>query len=345
MVTVIIPTNRFHCIENVFKQCINNYNGNLFRFEIHDSSIDNDIENLYKKYKKKNIYYYKYNRNISVDEKAIAAINRIKTSFFWLMGDGILPDFNSIEKIIQKSIILNIDILTVDTANRIGYLRQDTDYLINKIYIFKDPVKYAKKYFSKLTFWGASIIKTSFYLNAFSEKILGKYHKYSIPWWIAGSLFDIVNIYYRKKRNFKLGVVYTNFISYNPEKKDHWWTSDEKYYVYVFLKFNLTVNLLPKLYDSEKEYIIYFFRNDTLVNTRYLLELREKNILNYKTIQKYKREIINVKGFYYKMLFFSFIPVRIAHIVCILKSIIKQILKNFRGEAHESCTFSRWFWN
>lgn len=53
MVTVIIPTNRFHCIENVFKQCINNYNGNLFRFEIHDSSIDNDIENLYKKYKKK----------------------------------------------------------------------------------------------------------------------------------------------------------------------------------------------------------------------------------------------------------------------------------------------------
>ena len=45
-ICVVIPTNRFFCIEKIIKDSIIPYSGKLFVFEIHDSSDNNKIKEL-----------------------------------------------------------------------------------------------------------------------------------------------------------------------------------------------------------------------------------------------------------------------------------------------------------
>ena len=327
MITVIIPTNRFECLKVIFEKCINLYKGTLFKFAVHDSSEDNDIKNLclqYCKTKKCNLQYYQYNPSLSVDIKAINAIKTINSDYFWLFGDGNLVNFNEMEQLLISNDFMRYDVLNIDTLDRRGYLGQDKEKCANYIYAYEKPVEYARKYFSRLTYWGSAIIRTKYYNCIFSENIIDKYVDNQIPWWIACSIFEAIAYWNEKNIRSILGVVYTDCISYNPAKKDHWWTQDEKYYFYVFTKFNQGINLLPKIYSSERKTIICFFRNDALVSNSYLLYLRSIGTLNRIFVKKYKSEIVVVDGFYYKMLFFCCIPQTIAVIGNRLKYIIKK---------------------
>lgn len=330
MITVIIPTyNRVNCIKTLFELCIIKYKGNLFLFEIHDSSETNEIQKLFLKYSKKcncSIFYYRYRSNTLVDNKAIEAIKKVGTKYFWLLGDGNLVDFNKMEDILLKNRFIDYDVLNIDISQRRGYLGQDKNCIVNIVYEYNNPVEFARKYFSRLTYWGSTIIKVSFYKPILFSNLFNKYIKNEIPWWIACVIFEAINYYKSIGINFKLGTIYTDCLSYNPGKKDHWWTQDEKYYIYVFLKFNKAIELLPKLYNNEKKNIIKFFRNDALVRNTYLLNLRSKGVLNYDSIKKYKKEIIKVDGFYYKMIIFCIIPKRLASWIIKLKSVIKFLL-------------------
>lgn len=329
MITVIIPTNRINCIKLFIDKCIIPYTGDFFKFEIHDSSENSEIEQFF--YNKrdsglKNTSYYKYNILISADDKAIEAIKAVNDKYFWLMGDGNLVDFNEMELLLEGE-ITNYDILNLDTDNRIGYLNQDVESVKNHIYSIKNPVQYAQKYFSRLTFWGAAIINTDFYECIFANGLLNKYIDNKIPWWIACSIFEAINYYKDKRIVSRLGTIYTNYMSYNPAKKDHWWVNNERYYIYVFVKFNLGISLLPIMYSDSKKSIIRFFRLDALVKTTYLLHLRSKGVIKRSFVKKYKNDIINVDGFYYKMLLFCFIPRKIATLLYAFKPIVKYLCR------------------
>ena len=328
-ITVIIPTyNRKKCINLLFELCLLNYKGSLFSFEIHDSSETDETKKIFLKYKKRlstNISYYKYCSDISADDKAINAIKKVKTKYFWLMGDGNLVNFNKLEAILLKNNFINYDVLNIDIDKRRGYLGQDKNYSINIIYEYYNPIKFAKKYFSRLTYWGAAIIQTNYYKQVFSYRLIDKYIECKNPWWLACSIFELINYYKITNRLLKLGVMYTDCLSYNFEKKDHWWTQDEKYYIYVFLEFNKAIKLLPDLYNSEKENIIKNFRQDALVSNSYLLKLKEQGILNSFFVKKYKKEIKNIKGFYYKMILFCYIPKNIVCLINKIKPLIKFI--------------------
>lgn len=331
MITVIIPTNRVNCLIVILEKCIKKYKGNLFNFEIHDSSEDNKIREICLEYDKingKNLRYYHYRPDLSVDEKALTAIKSVNSEYFWLFGDGNLVDFNKMEELLIHNHFDKFDVLNIDTSNRRGYLDQDSDKNVDCIYQCNSSLVYAKKYFSRLTYWGSAIIRTRYYKCVFYNNIIDKYVDNQIPWWIACSIFE--SIAYWSEKNFLpiLGVMYTDYISYNPAKKDHWWTHDEKYYLYVFTKFNEGIRLLPPLYDKEKSHMIYFFRNDALVNNSYLLHLRSLGVINRYLVKKYKSDIEVINGFYYKMLFFSFIPKSIAYVGNKLKPILKKILKS-----------------
>lgn len=325
MITVIIPTyNRVNCIKNLFDKCISKYSGFLFCFEIHDSSESDEVKNICHYHKDiRNVKYYRYSSQILVDKKVIEAIKNINTNYFWLLGDGNLVDFNEFEYVLLKNNFSEYNVINIDEIKRKDYLNKDKYFIENIIYNYKNPVEYARKYFSRLTYWGASIVKTDYCKNI----LLDNFEIYKNPWWLPYIIFKLIDDNYKKKEVFRIGVVYTRYLYYNLEKKDHWWTNDEKYYIYVFLKFNNIIELLPQTYDKEKDNIIISFRKDRLVSNSYLLHLRSKGVINKFFIKKYKNEIIRVDGFYYKMIFFSYIPRKIALFLNNIKSILKKTIK------------------
>ncbi|KAF1680113.1 hypothetical protein [Veillonella sp. R32] len=326
-ITVVIPTNRFLCVEKIIKDCIIPYHGELFQFEIHDSSINNNIEVIISKLSildKNKIKYKRYRTDISADDKAMLAIKEVTTNFFWLMGDGNLVNYNQFEKILLCENFEEFDLINVDIDNRRGHLNQDSKYKLNILYKEIDYMKYCQKYFSRLTYWGSQIIRTDFYKEAFLNGIIYKYQKKQIPWWIAFSLLELINIF--KNDSLNLGVIYTNFISYNPQKKDHWWTHDERYYIYVFEKMNEGFSVLPSSFKSIEYKTISFFRRDALVSNSYLLFLRSINNLNFRLIYKYKKSIDIINGDYLRLKLYCLLPVFVAKIGNNLKKCLKYII-------------------
>lgn len=328
-ICVVIPTNRFFCIEKIIKDSIIPYSGKLFVFEIHDSSDNNKIKELVDsviKTHKLNLSYKSYPVEISADNKAIMAIEGVSTSYFWLMGDGNLVDFNHIESILIKENFNEYQLTNVDIDGRRGHLNQDADKKINIIYEEKDWLLYCQKYFSRLTYWGAQIVNTEFYHAVFDFKIIDKYIEREIPWWIAFSLLELIER--NCNQTVKLGYIYTYYISYNPQKKDHWWTHDERYYVYVFEKINEGFSVLPGIFEKIEYQAISFFRKDALMSNSYLIFLRSINVINYKWVKKYKNSIRKIPSDYIKLRVLCFLPQWFAKILEHIKRAIK-FLKNF----------------
>lgn len=331
MITVIVPTNRYDCVKEIIEGCISDYKGCLFRFEIHDSSKDDRIgrliANLGAKAKSR-ISYFKYPISISADEKAIQAIRNVSSEYFWLMGDGVIADFNGMEGNLGE--IENYLLIDVESVNRIGHLGQDKSCICEKIYGYSDLRLYAKKYFSHLTYWGASIIRTDFYQKAYDD-IIRKYQMKQIPWWISCSLFDLLADCLQNNGDKIVGVIYTTYVTSNPRKKDHWWSTNECYYEYTFTKFNQGISLLSAFYDqSLRKEIIYNFRNDALVTNYYLIHLRAINNLSKEMLRKYKNDIEIVSGFYGKMYLYLFMPQGVALVLEWLCNVIKPLYLKFR---------------
>ena len=334
-ITVVIPSNRFSCIKEIFERCILPYKGKLFIFEIHDSSRDYRMENYIKSidFGYKLIKYCRYPPNISADDKAMTAIEKITTPYFWLMGDGNIVDFNNIEKILITEKFEKYVVVDMESHVRIGHMGQDKKCIINHIYNYTNIPLFAVKYFSHLTYWGAPLIKTDYYHKVYRNGILDKYFSNSIPWWIACTLFDQLAFSSIAKEKIFVGVIYTNFIKSNTKKKDHWWSQDERYYDYTFRKFNLGISLLSSFYtENVKMNIIKNFRKDSLMNGFYLVHLRAIDNLKREMLDKYREDIDIIYGDYAKMYLYHLIPKKVAICLNFIKNKIKPFYLKVKGE-------------
>ncbi len=338
VVTVLIPTNRYLCLRELLEKSIAKYQGEFFRFEIHDSSADDKIETLIESHcgaKRDLIRYQRYPSTISVDEKAMLAIQNVTTQFFWLMGDGNLVDFGKMELLLREE-IGKYTVIDIESVNRIGHMGQDRWCESEKIYSYTDVNVYAAKYFSHLTYWGAQIVKTRYYRQCYENGILDKYRKHGIPWWIACTLFDLLACSVGSGEKVLLGVVYTNSMRSNPQKEDHWWTGTECYYDYTFSKFNRGVALLSDHYSqTTKEKIIWTFRTDALVSHYYLIHLRAVDNLKTEMLQKYKKEIAILPGFYRRIYLYHLMPRGIAQFLDGIKNRIKPVYFWMKRRIHK----------
>ncbi len=311
MISVIIPTyNRCECVKEILNNSISVYTGKIFCFEIHDSSTSNITEELVKEFCTHNevpLKYKKYNANLKVDEKVLIAINENKNDFFYLCGDGVFIDFNELERVLLSINYTEFDILNIEESNRIGYRGQDANCAINKVYQFNDNVEYISKYFSHLTYWGASIIAKSFYDELKCSKILEKYIKKNL-WWLACVIAEGLELYLNQCKNCIVGTIYVDCVGVNRFKDDHMWTKGDNYYYVTFTMFNEAVEMLPNCYDGVKDDIVTFFRNDSLATRRYIARLRGNGTINLKRTLKYKKDINRVSGLFGYMLFVSLIP-------------------------------------
>lgn len=327
-VTVIIPTNRSQCMEAIIDQSITKYNGLLFRFAIYDSSEGSAIREYVKRYndlhRETPISYTHCSPEMGGDEKAIKAIKEVTSEYFWLYGDGNLTDFDLLEKVLLREKYNTYDVLDMESANRRGVLNQDKKKELDIIYHYDDAHEYAVRYFSHLTYWGASIIRSSFFQQIFVTDRIYAYEAHEIPWWLACSIFDLIADAKQHKKIIHLGVLYSDSLRYNQEKKDHGWTQDERYYKITFSKLIEGITMMSAWYPVNIKYkMIKNLWNDALVSTRYLFHLRRIGNLTPYMVKKYRKEIMYVPSVYLRMKMISSIPLGLIHILYLIKEINK----------------------
>lgn len=328
-ITVIIPTNRPQCIKSIIDRSIIKYNGLLFRFAIYDSSIESGIHDYVKRYNELHpetpIFYMHCSPDIGGDEKAIKAIKEVTSEHFWLYGDGNLTDFNLLEKILLRQKYDVYDVLDMESANRRGVLNQDKEKELDVIYSYNDAYEYGIRYFSHLTYWGASIIRNSFFQHIFKTNRIYDYESKGISWWLACSIFDLIAESKQNKKCINLGVLYSDSLGYNQEKRDHGWTQDERYYKITFAKLIEGVAMMSTWYPADvKHKMIKNLWDDALASTRYLFHLRRIGNLDPYMVKKYKKEIMLVPSVYARMKIISAIPLWIIHTLYQIKKVIRH---------------------
>lgn len=329
MITVVIPTyNRPNCIKLFLEKCVAPYEGQLFYFQIHDSSeLDETkqiVEDFKKSYSHVHLIYNRWKSSIIGDDKALQAIMAINTEYVWLCGDGHMANFQGLETLLLKNDYTHYNIINVEPQERIGHRGQDKNKKNSIFYLYDDSVLFMKKYFSHLSYWGSSIVSTKFLKPVFKCEYIEKYRKkHVIPWWYPCLLCEATE--YSKSGLY--GTVFTHFVSYNPLKSDHGWTHDERYYTFCFEKMSIAMDLIPSKFHASRIDIIRYFRCDALVSLSYVLFLRSIGIINRDMICKYRTYIDEEPKSAQLLQYMSFIPQPIAKVLERVKLGIRRIIR------------------
>ena len=315
MIEVIIPTYKHaQMISYLCEKSLSQYNGELFKFIILDSSPDDSTEVIIKQYPF--IAYKRYDSKISADDKIINYLKQEDIDYFYLMGDGRVVDFTLLENALIKNDYQKYAIIDLEESIRIGYLGIDGDKKIGAFNTFDNDIEFAKRYFSHLTFWGASIVNTNFFKLGLTDDFIYGLHdkdksiiKSFFGWWYPCCLFNACS---KDQNNFLLASVYLDNIFFgNPYKQyhAHTWTNGESYYYLAFKMFNLNIDSLPKRYDEIKDLIISNFRKDALATRRNQFFYRMEGTITRKNNRKYEVYIKRIPGYYEYMELLAFVPV------------------------------------
>ena len=325
-ILVIIPTYNHHeMINDIVYQSIDTYKGELFEFEIHDGSSNDNTKEIIENYNKENrklVKYYRYDSNISLDEKCKIAIENNKLEYFMLLGDGNLYDFNNLELQLTKNNFDKYQVINLEPIIRRKF-NNELDAKINETIEYFDPIKYSK-YYSHLTYFGGAIYNTNYIRNTFEKDYYKECRKANISWWLPLSIFNQFIDFQKENKNIVCANLYIDGLKGNSKKKDHSWADKEKYFVLTFELFNKDIGLLYSDYDSVKKQIVKTFRADSLASKRYLIQKRINKDINLKLVRKYKKDIKYVNGYYRFMIFICLVPRFVFKIVKKLYKFIKR---------------------
>ncbi|MBO6205818.1 MAG: glycosyltransferase [Lachnospiraceae bacterium] len=327
-ITVVIPTyNRAECMKVLLYNCINVYKGILFEFEIHDSSTNDDIRDMCTDIIDSSsiaVKYIHYDESIGMDRKLITAIRGVETEYFYIVADGYLVDFNKLEMILKQQQFNEYDVIDLEREGRRGLLGFDEKCICDKIYSIDNICEYAEKYYSHLTCWGSEIIKKDFYSRFLESNKLKIYLEDNISWWLASGIFEAADSILNDGNTVRTGVIYSDCIIGNKEKKGHGWTKGENYYIVTMKVLNKDIDILPHRYDDVKDKMIEYVRNDSLASRRFLRELRYEKTLTFARTIKYRKDIRRVPGLYIYMLVLSICPIKALQLLKKLKNLKKK---------------------
>ncbi len=310
-IMVIIPTyNHPEMINDILYQTIDTYNGELFEFEIHDGSTNNNTQEIIENYNKESgriVKYCRYNSSVSLDEKVKIAIENNRLNYFMLLGDGNLIDFNNLDLQLLSNNFDKYQVVNLESITRKEF-NNDLGAKLNEVMEYDDPVVYSK-YYSHLTYFGGAVYNTDFIRGAFDKRYYKECRKANISWWLSLSIFNQFVDYRKDNKCTVCANLYVDGLDSNPKKKDHSWADKERYFVLTFELFNMDVSLLYSDYNAVKKTIVKSFRDDSLASRRYLIQKRINKDINIKLVRKYKRDIKCVHGYYGFMIFICLIPV------------------------------------
>lgn len=282
-ITVVIPTyNRRECIKLLIDECINQYCGNLFSFEVHDSSQTEDTREIVLQSGK--ISYYHYEPDINGDEKTMRALQNVKTQYVYLLGDGILIDFNRLEKALYKNCFYKYSILGLIPNNwikRYKYLLAHATEQSNDVYVWKSAKEYLNDAFWYLTLYGASIVEKKVFID---NEYIEKFAEINSPFRYICSVFSGL-----AKETFMGCLLSTkDYMHSNPQKKASGWIVGGQAIKIFCYQYYESVSLLPSIYQSQrKEFLFSHNKRTRLFIGKSLLRLRATKNITFSIIKDY----------------------------------------------------------
>lgn len=212
---------------------------NKINILICDNCENDEIKDLYQKLKQeyKNIYYKKNMKEKNFDINCYNALNLPQTKYVWVIGDGLIIDSKKIEKILEY-LEDDYDIIVFDYMDRLKNERIKLEY--------EDAVEFFKDIAWHATLLGSTIFKKSLIENTLkkkSSKYIGTYFMH------LGILLEAIS-----NKKFK-GIIKKEQVCNNNllKKKSTWSNITFNTFCNGWINF---INLLPKTYNSEKEYVI-----------------------------------------------------------------------------------------
>lgn len=307
-ITVVIPTyNHPTYIQYIIDNCIKTYVGNIFNFEIHDSSCNSDTEQIVLKANRdlnKKIKYVRYNSNISGDLKSYNALCKVQTSHMFLMGDGIAPDFNKYENFLLEFNYSNIDLLGVFPSffkylSKIKRNCPDNDI----VYSNSKLTEFFEFYFYIFTLYGASIVSKKLFDDVVKNSLFEKY-KFQNRFCYAYiySIFDELS-----RKNYNFAISFISFFCFNPCKRKTTWTNGEGLFNILIDEFQYDLSKLPNYYDDVKTKMLKNQRFFAL-GKKDIIHYRIEDSINIEYLIRHKKELKQCKYNYYFMWMVSFIP-------------------------------------
>jgi len=302
--TVIIPTyNRPNSIKEILSNLLFENSFNI-RIEIHDSSSNDETKKIVDEIVKTNvrfkkyIFYYYYSDNIYVDDKVFYAFSNCQTKYIYLIGDGWVINFIELNKIFNKFINTDFDVLCLlhsKNFKQFFSLSDDEIHLDSSRQFFNNYLWY-------VTLYGSCITKKSIFIYTDSKDIYNKYKNsdFFYPCMIFDKLSNLTKC--------EIVIFKDDFISSGHHKVAAGWTVDGRMLEIWTYKFYKTVMKLPAFYNN-KEDIIY---NVGIQSRRYslvsLLRYRYFGNLTLKLLKKHKEYIKKVTNKYSLMIMVALCP-------------------------------------
>ena len=315
LITVIIPTfNRSDCIAYILENSLKQYQGELFAFQIHDSSSDEKTKELLEPYLSERVQYFRYPSSIIGDIKTMQAIEGTTSEYVYLLGDGLSVDFNALEEFLLRSDFYKTSV--IGFRDHRGIAKKYLDSEIGVPVLEENIVSYFQKYFWMLTLYGSTIVKGDILKRAF--QLSERYQKMKSPFMYVCSLFEA--LYQEKGKSL---FAFVDFVEANPHKKQSGWFSERRAVEFFCYRYYASVLLLPKEYGAaERKFLTQHNRCSQLFSFKGILKLRQSGNLTLRMVKDYrfymKQTVSNMWAVYLSLLIPRFVltwAIKFYHII------------------------------
>ncbi len=281
-ITVVMPTyNRSACIQYQLENYFNNYSGNLFIFEIHDSSTNDETQEMIQDCNNEKIRYLRYSSSINGDIKTMQAIQNVKTDYYFLLGDGVCVDFNALEKHLMDIDYLRYGVVGYRSSH--GLCKAvHKDFDTSGTTDINEPNEFFMKYFWALTLYGSAIVK--------KELILSVQHNAEKYMDIASPFMHVCTMFEGIARNGSLcAFTFVDFIKGNPFKQESGWKLEKRAIEFFCYKYYESVLLLPDCYNKgSRKFLTSHNTYSNLFGFIPVLRLRQSGNITFQIVKKYR---------------------------------------------------------
>ena len=278
--------------------CVAPYGGEMFRFEIHDSSEEKTLRSYIAQYP--NVTYYEYESTISADLKSLKAISNAKTEYVYLLGDGLTIDFNGLETLLRsirvdQNQIIGLVSNTWMKSNK-KLLKTSDGYYNRKIFYWNDYKRFFYYLFWHFTLFGASIINKNTCVDLNRAE---KYIAIKSPFMNVCTMFDSLSA-----NPGRCAVcVIDNMMGLNPSKPSSGWIKNKLAIDFFCCQYYKSLQLLPSEYNVNRDKVLKMHNKRTkLFRFRQIVKFRGDGNITAKILSQYKFYIRKTVEFHNRIL-------------------------------------------
>jgi hypothetical protein len=234
--------------------------------------------------------YIEAPKDSDADDKTKLALEVCKTEYCWPIGDGIIPDFDSLEKNVFTKLKTKFDVVHLLESNSRDTKIFSKKYFPEGYITSLDPVYIFENFFWSLTFMGSVILSKKLCLRILGSSIFEKN---------LGSGFALpIGLFSEFAQRPALCCCFLcHFYIPNPKKVESIWMKEGKIFEIWAKCMPESVRTLPKIYDDSKDLVI---RTTCLRNNyftlRGMIRWRAKGALNNETLSLYGKQLANTSS-------------------------------------------------